>query len=55
MGNSIKIMKRKMLIFKHRIAEKMNKYYMNKLRKWTKIDYDCCSKLKDDNGDDNSR
>ena len=48
-------MKRKMLIFKHRIAEKMNKYYMNKLRKWTKIDYDCCSKLKDDNGDDNSR
>ena len=55
MGNSIKIMKRKMLIFKHRIAEKMNKYYMNKLRKWAKIDYDCCSKLKDDNGDDNSR
>ena len=48
-------MKRKMLVFKHRIAEKMNKYYMNKLRKWTKIDYDCCSKLKDDNGDDNSR
>ena len=39
-------MKRKFLIKKYHMAEKFTKYYMEKLRKWTKVSYDCCSELK---------